>query len=191
METDCFQTGKLLKTLEKFEEPVSSCVWAADSRSFVTGTLDAKKSICHWDLSGRLLSNWNKKHRVEDLSISPDRQWLVAMDDQHHIHVYNFHTHELDYELELKSRPCSINISLDSRHLLVNKVDGEAQLIDLLTREAVQKYTGHTGGECIIRGGFGGANESFVVSGSEGWSFSQRPFPYCKCAAVLSSLHYT
>ena len=61
----------------------------------------------------------------------------------------------------------SVTISEDSRHLLINKNDGEAQLIDLMTRCGVQKFLGHTGGPCVIRSSFGGANESFVVSGSE------------------------
>src|SRR5699024_11205273 len=55
----------------------------------------------------------------------------------------------------------------DSRHLLVNKQDSEAQLIDLVSRNSVQKFLGHTGGDYLIRSAFGGANESFVVSGSE------------------------
>jgi len=50
----------------------------------------------------------------------------------------------------------------------VNRTDGEAQLIDIATRDTIQKYRGHSGGEYTIRSGFGGANESFVISGSEG-----------------------
>ena len=162
------RTGALLKTLERFREPVSSCVWAADSRTFILGTFDKEKSLCQWNLEGERLYTWSKKHRTGDLAVSPDGHWLVAMDDQEHLHVYNFITRDLEYEMELKSRPTSVSISQDSRFLLVNKQDGEAQLIEIASREPVQKYTGHTGGEFTIRSTFGGANESFVMSGSEG-----------------------
>ncbi len=162
------QTGALIKTLDRFDAPVSSCVWAADSKSFVTGSFDKEKPICTWSVDGERLATWTKKHRTEDLAVSPDRRWLVAMDDRKSLHVYNFATRELEYEWDMKVRLTSVCISRDSRFLLVNKVDGEAQLIDIATRDVVQKYQGHTGGDCTIRSAFGGANESFVISGSEG-----------------------
>ncbi|KAK0652268.1 WD40-repeat-containing domain protein [Cercophora newfieldiana] len=161
------ETGALIKTLERFEEPVSSCVWAADCRTFITGSFDKDRSLCQWNLEGEQPYIWTKKHRTEDLAVSPDGHWLVAMDERNWLHVYNFVTRELEYEWDLKVRPTSVSISQDSRFLLVNKTDGEAQLIDIATRDAIQKYRGHFGGEYTIRSGFGGANESFVISGSE------------------------
>ena len=90
------------------------------------------------------------------------------MDDRNHIHVYNFLMRQWEYEIELHCRLTSISISKDSRHLLVNLQKDQAQLFDLFSREVVQYYTGHTGGEYMIRSALGGANESFVLSGSEG-----------------------
>lgn len=110
---------------------------------------------------------WGMKHRVQDLCGSPDGRWLVAVDSHYTMHVYNATTRDLEYELQLSARPTSVSISEDSKHLLVNKSDGEAQLIDLETRDQVQKFLGHTGGGFQIRSTFGGANESFVASGSE------------------------
>ncbi|UKZ83496.1 hypothetical protein TrVFT333_011305 [Trichoderma virens FT-333] len=160
-------TGTLIKTLRKFTEPVSGCVWAADSRSFVLGSLDKVHGLCTFNVYDDEIIEWNKKHRVQDLCGSPDERLLVVVDDLQNIHVYDANTRELEYDLELKARPTSVSISQDSRHLLVNKQDGEAQLIDLTTRNSVHKFLGHTGGEFLIRSAFGGANESFVMSGSE------------------------
>lgn len=154
--------------LERFEEPASGCVWAADSKTFVTGSLDKQHGLRTWSISGEMMCEWGKKHRVQDICGSPDGHWLVAVDDEQKIHVYNAFTRELEYEMEVKSRPTCVSISEDSRHLLLNKKDGELQLIDLVNRTSVQKFLGHTGGDFIIRSAFGGANESFVVSGSEG-----------------------
>lgn len=156
-----------MKRTKRFSEPVSGCVWARDGQSFVIGTLDHKRSLCTYDIHTWEVTEWGRKHRVQDLCGSPDGRWLVAMDDQCTLHVYNAVTRELAYELDVSARPTSVCISEDSRHLLVNKRDGEAQLIDLETRISVQKFLGHTGGEFLIRSSFGGANESFVASGSE------------------------
>lgn len=105
---------------------------------------------------------------MEDLTISPDSRWLVAMDDQAVIHVFVYHTRELAYDLELESRGTSVRISADSQYLLINKEDAVAQLINIATSNTVQKYTGHRPGEFTIRSDLGGANELFVISGSEG-----------------------
>ena len=156
-----------MRVTRPFGEPVSSCVWAPDGRSFVLGTLDIKHSLCTYNVHTWSVTDWGKKHRVQDLCGSPDGRRIVAVDNQNTMHVYNAETRELEYDLELKARPTSVSISEDSRHLLVNKRDGEAQLIDLDTKTSVQKFLGHTGGEYLIRSSFGGANESFVTSGSE------------------------
>ena len=142
-------------------------MWSADSESFVVGSLGRQRSLCTFNVHNDESQDWGKKHRVQDLCGSPDERWLVAVDDQQTIHVYNAVTRDLEFHMELKSRPTSVNISQDSRHLLVNKRDGETQLIDLVSRSSVQKFFGHKGGDFLIRSSFGGANESFVVSGSE------------------------
>ncbi|PKS05340.1 hypothetical protein jhhlp_008714, partial [Lomentospora prolificans] len=161
------KTWTLLKHLDPCEDPVVGCVWAPDGKSFTLGTLDKTRGLRTFNLSGDSIHNWGRKHRTQDICGSRDGRWLVAIDEQRKLHVYNGNTRELEYELELHALPTSVSISEDCRHLLVNKKDGEAQLIDLVTRKLVHKFLGHTGGECLIRASFGGANESFVMSGSE------------------------
>lgn len=108
------------------------------------------------------------------------------MDEQSKIHVYNFITREVEYEFEVKPRPCSIAISQDSRLLLANSNDGAVQLFDLLSGGLrLQQYLGCTGGAFLIRCEFGGANESFVASGSEGKSWI---FP-CRHAFVYETMY--
>lgn len=113
------------------------------------------------------LYNWTTKHRIEDIAVAPDGQWLVGMAYGNRLLVYNYMTRDLECELELNARPTSISICSDSQFLLVNKEDGEAKLIHLASGESPVRYTGHTGGLYQIRSAFGGANESYVVSGSE------------------------
>ncbi|KAI1131942.1 WD40-repeat-containing domain protein [Nemania abortiva] len=160
-------TGKCLRQLHRFDEPVSSCVWSPDNKSFVTGSLDKVGSLVQWNLSGERMHDWRGPQRIEELTLSPDGRWLVAMDCDKHIHVYNFETREFEYKLDLKTRLTSLSISQNSRHLLVNQTNGVAQLIDLVLRTPVQHYTGHAGGDFVIRASLGGADEMFVITGSE------------------------
>lgn len=173
-----------MKHLDRCDDPVVGCVWAPNGKTFTLGALDKRKSLRTFSLDGELVHDWGVKHRTQDVCGSHDGRWLVAIDNKGGIHVYNGATRDLEYELELHALPTSVSISEDCRHLLVNKKDGEAQLIDLVTRKAVHKFLGHTGGECLIRASFGGANESFVMSGSEGTQclpFRPPPQPLSSC----------
>lgn len=161
------ETGQLLRTIIKFEEPVSRCAWAPNGETFVTGCLYKERNLCQWDRGGNLVYDWGRSHRIQDLALSADGQLLVAMDNDNHLHVYNFITRELEYEIDLKVGLTSISISKDSKQLLVGKVDGEARLFDVDSRESVKTYVGPKMGEFVIRSSFGGANENFVISGSE------------------------
>jgi hypothetical protein len=52
-------------------------------------------------------------------------------------------------------------------------------LIDLSTREARAMYSGTKGGDYAIRAEFGGANEAYVISGSDGKTTSRDVTPCC------------
>jgi WD40 repeat protein len=144
-------------------------MWAPDGQSFVTGCLDAERNLCQWDIDGELIYDWGQNHRIQDVAISPDGQRLVAMAHADHVYVYNFVTRELEYEINVKVRMASVAISQNSRHLLVNKNDGEARMFDMDTREMVRIFnSGDRQAEYVIPAAFGGANESFVITGSEG-----------------------
>ncbi|KAE8446087.1 hypothetical protein EG329_012595 [Mollisiaceae sp. DMI_Dod_QoI] len=161
-------TGKPIVKLPRFEQPVGACVWAPDGRSFVTGVLDKERNLCQWNTRGELIFDWGQTHRIQDLAVSPNGRHLVAMTNEKMIYVYNFITRDLEYELDMETAMCSVSISQDGRYLLVNKVDGEARILDLETRETVQVFrSDETGGKYIIRATYGGANESFVIVGSE------------------------
>lgn len=165
----CFQTGNIKVRLPRFGEPVSSVVWAPDGQTFITGCLDKEKNLCQWNTRGELVYDWGRSHRIQDLSVSPNGHFLVAMECETHLYVYNFVTRELEYELDLKTKLASVSISQNSRYLLAHNVAGEARMIDLDTRETVRAFkSGEKAGQFVIRAAYGGANESFVVIGSEG-----------------------
>ncbi|TAQ86763.1 hypothetical protein B7494_g4927 [Chlorociboria aeruginascens] len=162
------RTGSIIRTLARFGEPVSSCVWAPDGNSFVTGCLDKERNLCQWSLSGELIYDWGRSHRIQDLAVTPNGNRLIAMGHERHIFVYNFITRELEYEMDFGVNLCSLGISQNSRYLLINQTDAKTRLFDINTRETLHIFSsGGEPGRNAIRSTFGGANESFVVSGSE------------------------
>jgi hypothetical protein len=107
--------------------------------------------------------------------VSPDGHHLVAMTNETQIYIYNFVTRELENEMDLEVKMGSISISQDSSYLLVNKFSGEAQMFDIRTQESIRTFvSGDSGGQYVIRSTFGGANESFVIVGSEGIFYWRR-----------------
>jgi len=156
--------------LPRFGNQLSSVVWAPDGQTYITGCLDNEKSHCQWNIRGELTYDWDSRaYPVQDLAISANEHFLVAMDHKVHIYVYNFITHEREYKLNLKTQPVSVSISQDSRYLLTHNVAGDARIIDLDTRETVRTFwSGKGSQDFLIRAGYGDTNESFVVIGSEG-----------------------
>lgn len=155
-------------TINHHAEPVTSVAWAADSSSFVTASLDKQTQLCLWSLEGPLLYTWAVDYRIQNCAISADEQYLVTISIERQIFVYNFNTREEQYSILMKSDMTSLTISRDSRYMLINTTDNEVHMIEIETADIVQKYVGQKQGNFIIRSSFGGADESLVVSGSEG-----------------------
>ena len=162
------QTGNCILTIDHHRQPVTAAAWAADGETFVTASLDLNLQMCHWSMRGQVIHMWPGGFRVQDCAITPDGRRLIAADVEEKIHVYNFHTHEEEYCLALKSKPTSVAVSQDSRHMLVNLSEGQIQLIDIDTTDVIRRFQGQKQGSFVIRSTFGGAAENFVVSGSEG-----------------------
>jgi len=134
----------------------------------VTGSLDIQSQLCAWDINGRHIYTWPGGYRVQDCSISPDGQRLIIISTEKRIHVYNYKTREEEYNFELKVELTCISISQDSRYMLVNMSDNEIQLLDIESAEIVRRFMGQKQGTYVIRSSFGGADENFVISGSQG-----------------------
>lgn len=160
------ETGHCLLTINQHREPVTAAAWAADGESFVTSSLDDKAPLCHWSIRGRPVYTWPGGYRVYDCAITPDGRRLIAI-EKSKIHVYNLQAHEEEYCVPLKSPPTSITISRDSRNVLVNLAEGQINLIDIETSSVIRRFRGQKQGQYVIRSAFGGAEENFVISGSE------------------------
>ena len=145
------------------------------------GSQDLQLGLGLWTLDGEKIHEWKEESlRVHDLAISPDGQRLVVLLEQR-IFVYDFTTREKLCEWVLEDvKLTSINISRNSHHMLISMNDNKIRLMDIDTGEVLQSFSGQKQTEFIIRSAFGGADENFIVSGSEG-------NPICRYHSHISS----
>jgi WD40 repeat protein len=161
------ETGRLLASIINHTEPVTTAAWLPDGQSFVTGSLDKRQPLNLWSQDGTFLHKWPANHRVQDLAVSPDGKRLVTISPDKQVYVYNLITKQEEYSMVLQKELTCVNISKDSKHILVNLAENELQLIDLDSAEVVQRFIGQKQGTYIIRSTFGGTDENLVLSGSE------------------------
>ncbi|KAF2021181.1 glycoside hydrolase family 1 protein [Aaosphaeria arxii CBS 175.79] len=163
------KTGRCLVSINDFTYPCTTAAWAPDGRKVVIGSQDNKCGLGVWSADGALIHKWSEnKLRVHDLAVSPDGHRLVVLLESR-ILVYDFVTYEkiCEWPLENNIKLTSVNISQDSQHMLISMNENKIELTEIDTGEIVQRYSGHLQTEFIIRSDFGGANENFIISGSE------------------------
>ncbi|KAL6243521.1 hypothetical protein RBB50_009514 [Rhinocladiella similis] len=169
------ESGRLKVTLHhESEEPtygVTAAAWTPDSMGFVTASHDRNCQLCYWSLLAEKPETpiyvWPKGFRVQDVAITNDGHWLVALDPQNVIRIFDLHSYREEPPIKTAGKMTSIALSEDGSTVLVNLAIGEIQMIDLVTRDIVRRFRGQKQGEFVIRSCFGGAAENFVVSGSE------------------------
>jgi hypothetical protein len=169
------EAGVCLRTIDRHKLPVSCTAWTADSQMFVTGSFDGSMSL--WDLAGNEVYSWTGA-RIRCCAVTPDGRRLIAGTTQKKLLIYNLTTREEECNYLLNMDIMSLSVSSDSRYLLlnvsalpddpVNAGKSELQLRPIDSPARFQKFTGHKEAEYVLRSGFGGATEAFVVAGSEG-----------------------
>ena len=144
----------------------------------VVGSQDTKYGCCVWDLDGHLVhaftSHPNDHIRVNDLAVSPDGTRLVVLLETR-IQVYDFESKEKLCEWPFDDvKLTSVTISKDSTHMLVSMNKNKIRLMEIDTGRELLGFEGQVQENFIIRSSFGGADENFIVSGSEGEFLSPR-----------------
>eukprot|EP01098_Paradermamoeba_levis_P009052 TRINITY_DN3749_c0_g1_i1.p1 TRINITY_DN3749_c0_g1~~TRINITY_DN3749_c0_g1_i1.p1 ORF type:complete len:597 (-),score=150.62 TRINITY_DN3749_c0_g1_i1:14-1597(-) len=161
------QNGICKKTYSKHSEAVTACAWLPDGKRFISGGQD--KHIHLMDLDGKKIFSWPCA-RVNDLAVTHDGKYLIVICQERKIRLYHLENpKEYEYDFMQESEAItSLSLSQDSKYLLVNiSVLQEIHQWDLETKRLVQKYSGQKQTRFVIRSCFGGANQTFVVSGSE------------------------
>jgi len=113
---------------------------------------------------------WREQNiRVYDLALSADQERLaVVAEDQQSIIVYDFPARQRIAKFNYDGvKLTSLRISMDSRAILVSMNPDQIREISIDTGTLISEYKWHVQNEFMIRSSFGGASETFVVTGSE------------------------
>lgn len=81
---------------------------------------------------------WNLKEGIA--SRAKNQPWILLSDDENQVHIYNYQTAEILYELDLKLPENSvkrITFTEDNRYITVQTEDNQALLYDIATGEQV------------------------------------------------------
>ncbi|KAF2095849.1 WD40 repeat-like protein [Rhizodiscina lignyota] len=165
------ETGDHIGVLQHFTYAVTAAAWSPSGTSFVVASQDSEAPLILYD-ANRLekIYSWKEDNlRVYDIAISPDGSRLVALLASK-ILVYDLAMpmrarlaeHPMDDE-----RLTSVYISRDSMRMLVGMNENKIKMMSIDTGEVLQVFEGHKQTQFMIRNAFGGAQETFVVSGSE------------------------
>lgn len=126
--------------------------------------------IIQWSLNGEQLQKIPSA-RTYAIAITPDSTKMVTA-SINKIHIYDFHNWRNMREFDVHdSHLTSLQITKDSRFALVNTGQASEQMavmVDLETGQVVTTYEGPEQKQWQIKGCFGGTDEHFVISGSEG-----------------------
>ena len=105
--------------------------------------------------------------RVNGCCISANGARLAIITMDNHVIVHDYHNRKQILDHVTPHRPTGIDISRDGTELLVSMYGGGLLLLSSDTGATLQRYVGIEQRDYVIRARFGGANQGFVVSGSE------------------------
>lgn len=165
-----FQSGDFISSLQHFTYAVTAAAWNPRSDTFVVASQDSESPLIlyHAHTLERMYT-WNAENlRVYDIAISPDGTRLIALLESR-ILVFDLITKQkiADHPMD-DGRLTSVNISRDSMRMLVGMNDNRIKMMSIDTGDILEVFEGHKQTQYMIRNAFGGAQETFVVSGSEG-----------------------
>ncbi|KAJ1955648.1 hypothetical protein EC988_001767, partial [Linderina pennispora] len=157
-------SGKLRHTFTGHTETITACRWLSDGERFLSAGMD--KKIIMWSAKGHKLKHIDTP-RVHDIAISSDDKTMVVADDRENVYIYDLASVTLKHKLKETAGIMSLSLTADSRFCLVGLFKGELHLWDLRTQVCVREFSGYAQGPYVIRSGFAGVDDRFVVVGSE------------------------
>jgi WD repeat-containing protein 26 len=145
---------------------VTVCRWFPDGQTFISASVD--KEVIVWNLAGTVVHQWSLD-RMFDLTITPDGNKMVAICNERKLHIYDVHDNfqeVLNYQMP--HNMTSVVSSNDSKYILINSMAQEVHLWNIDKFQLERKFVGQRQEKFMIRSCFGGPEQNFILSGSEG-----------------------
>jgi WD40 repeat protein len=125
-------------------------------------------NLCLWSVDGISIHKFALEAPILGCVLLPDDK-VASFDNRKHIYVHDLQTKKMvkvsNSEVELSSM-CSSK--LGKPFALFLRKDGLLEMIDVRTMELVKVFKMKSYGNFVINATFGGEEEEFVASGSEG-----------------------
>ncbi|EFJ45899.1 hypothetical protein VOLCADRAFT_93777 [Volvox carteri f. nagariensis] len=155
-------TGQLLQSCSHHRETVSSCAWLPDSRRFVSGSAD-RSLILVDSTSGRELQRWKRTYRVQDMAITRGGGMLVLASTERRVFLLRLS--------DMREVSLPVMMMMVMMIVLVQKVNTEPSPDPLdslpIAPAAVYRFSNGEPVRFVLRCGFGGSDNTFVVHGGE------------------------
>lgn len=211
------RTGQRVAHADHFDYPVTTAAWLPDSEHFVVGTQGSRRPLGLYSIRSPSSSNGNAVVKNNEISSWRDPPWdpslkdtqpnsfritdcavngsgtrMVATTIDNRIMLYSLDSSFRSYKIAdwtMEDKLTSVNFSADEELMLINMNGGRVLALDSETGEVVCRYDGVVQNEFVIRSNFGGAGQSFVISGSEGTSCNHCSGPFDADLRRFESLH--
>eukprot|EP00053_Salpingoeca_punica_P012525 m.112197 g.112197 ORF g.112197 m.112197 type:complete len:593 (-) comp15970_c4_seq1:600-2378(-) len=158
-------SGRTLRVFDGHKEGVTACAWTPDGQRIASGSTDQRLIL--WNsATGEMIHCW-PKIRAIDIAMEASGASIIVVCHEKKIRRFNLNTFEEELLFQEQGSVTSLSLSADGSLAMVNLVHQDIHVWDLRTRQVVRKYKGHKQERFAIRSCFGGATESFVLSGSE------------------------
>jgi len=147
------------------------CRWLPDGQNFISG---GGNGITVRNLRGTVIHQWNSDHLL-DLALTPDGSRMVCVDKKRKLLVYSIKDgfRELN-QCQMSYTMSSISVSKDSKYVLLSSLAPEVLLLDIEELKCLRSFKGRANRISMIRSCFGGPEENFVLSGSEGIQYYKK-----------------
>jgi WD40 repeat protein len=144
---------------------VTACAFVPEGDRIISSSVD--QTLLLWSTaSGRVINKWSG-NRVTDIAVNPSGNMFYAVSQERKIKTIDLRTYQEISTVTMMDSITSLCLSRDGRYALISLANQEIQIWDFNRKRQLQKFQGHIQTKYVLRSCFGGADQNFVMSGSE------------------------
>ncbi|KAL5268237.1 hypothetical protein ACHWQZ_G002187 [Mnemiopsis leidyi] len=146
------------------DDVLTCCAWSPDSRFIYTGGQQGQ--FYKYEVNSSAVYNWEGV-RLHSVATLRDNKTVLAADSHKRVRSYNFEDNTDQTIYEDENQIMNMSLSSDEKYCLLTLSKQGLVLVDIASGTTVRKYFGLHQSDYQINSCFGGANEQFILSGSE------------------------